>query len=190
MEHKKVVGFYNYTVILTYLGMIVAFYGILNSMSGKYFASIICLMLAGLSDAFDGKIASTRERNEYEKHFGIQIDSLCDLISFGAHPAIFVYCISDKSRHVAVIACIYLLCALIRLGFYNVHEYERQKTTEERRKIYLGVPVTVVAGVLPLAYLIYTQVSNMKVAIFPVILLVLAIGFISGIEIKKPGFLL
>lgn len=190
MDNKKLVGFYNYTVILTYMGMIVAFYGILNALCGNYLYSIFCLMAAGVCDAFDGKIAATRDRNEYEKHFGIQIDSLCDLISFGAHPAIFVYCITGGKPYVAVIACLYLLCALIRLGFYNVHEFERQKTTEERRHIYLGVPVTVVAGLLPLIYMIYSLSAGIKDMIFPIILLVLAIGFISGIEIKKPKFLL
>jgi len=190
MDNKKVVGYYNYTVILTYTGMLVAFYGILNAIGGNFLRSIICLMIAGLSDAFDGKIAATRDRDEYEKHFGIQIDSLCDLISFGALPAVFVYCITGGSRPVSAIGGIYLLCALIRLGFYNVNEYERQKNTDERRSVYTGVPVTVVAGLLPLTFLLYNKISGIGETVFPIVLIVLAIGFVSGIKIKKPSCLL
>ena len=48
-------------------------------------------MIAGLCDMFDGKIASTMERTRQEKRFGVQIDSLSDLICFGVLPALIVY---------------------------------------------------------------------------------------------------
>ena len=73
-------GFYNYTVILTYIGLLVGFGGILSAMGGNTLGAILCLMGSGLCDMFDGKIAATMERTPSEKQFGIQIDSLSDLL--------------------------------------------------------------------------------------------------------------
>lgn len=187
MEKKKLIGFYDYTVILTYLGMIFAFIGIIKVMNNAYTDSIFYLMFAGICDMFDGAVASTKERNEYEKHFGIQIDSLCDLISFGVLPAIFVYTISGKNAVIGVLVSVYALCGLIRLAYFNVQEFERQKMTDERRELYLGVPITSSAIILPLAYLLYSKVEFIGLWIFTLITILLGAGFVAGIEIKKPN---
>ncbi len=188
MEQKKVIGFYDYTVILTYLGMIFAFTGIIKVMNTAYTDAIFNLMFAGICDMFDGAVASTKERNEYEKHFGIQIDSLCDLISFGILPALFVYMISGKNAVVGVLVSVYTLCGLIRLAYFNVQEYERQRMTDARREVYLGLPITSSAIILPLAYLLYSKIEFMGLWIFTLITILLGAGFITGIEIKKPNF--
>ncbi len=186
MKDKKVIGFYDYTVILTYLGMIFAFAGIINVINDRFTQGIICLMLAGICDMFDGAVASTKGRDRYEKHFGIQIDSLCDLVSFGVLPGLFVYLYSDKSPTAGVLACLYLLAALIRLAYFNVSEYERQQVSAGMREVYLGVPVTVIAIVLPLVYALYSKsVSHNKVC-FLIMLAIMSVGFISPIEIRKP----
>lgn len=187
MEKKKVIGFYDYTVILTYLGMMIAFTGIIKVLNEQYINGIICLMLAGICDMFDGAVASTKERNGYEKHFGIQIDSLSDLISFGVLPAIFSYKISGEKGSIGILVGIYVLCGLIRLAYYNVQEFERQRTTNEKRDVFLGVPITTSAIVLPLIYLIYDRFSFIGTTIFPVAMALLGIGFITGLEIKKPN---
>ena len=84
------IGYYNYTVILTYVGMLFGFAGITYVGSGNLKMALICLLMAGLCDMFDGKVASTRERTKQEKRFGVQIDSLSDLICFGGLPAVIV----------------------------------------------------------------------------------------------------
>lgn len=135
---KKMLGYYDYTVVLTYFGMLSAFWGILHAINQRYSEAVLCLMLAGICDMFDGAVASTKTRTDREKVFGIQIDSLSDLISFGVLPSIFVYMISDKNVFTGLVASIFLLCALIRLSYFNVLEGERQQMTEERRKSLSG----------------------------------------------------
>ena len=127
-------GMYNYTVILTYLGMLSGFAGILCILENKSEAAIVCLMIAGICDMFDGKVASTKkERSRSEKRFGIQIDSLSDLVCFGVLPAIIVY--SLGGTWVRTVACaVYVLCALIRLAWFNVDEEERQEKEREPPK--------------------------------------------------------
>ena len=122
MMKKKLLGFYDYTVVLTYVGMLFAFCGILEAIGQYYKGAILCLMIAGLCDMFDGAVASTKERNRQEKRFGVQIDSLSDLISFGILPAVLVYMETSNRRTAPVIPALYALAALIRLAYFNVTE--------------------------------------------------------------------
>lgn len=184
---KKLLGYYDYTVILTYCGMLFAFFGILRVMAQEYWEAVLCLMLAGVCDMFDGTIAATKTRTVSEKRFGIQIDSLSDLISFGILPGIFVYIISDKTVIIGLIAALFVLCALIRLAYFNVLEEERQSQTAEKRKSYLGVPVTTIAILLPAVYLLYDYRLCKNLICFPILLMLMGIGYLLPIEIKKPG---
>ena len=77
------IGYYNYTVILTYIGTLFGFVGITFIWGGDLRTALICLMLAGFCDMFDGKIASTMKRTKQEKRFGIQIDSLSGMVQCG-----------------------------------------------------------------------------------------------------------
>lgn len=53
---KKVLGYYDYTVVLTYCGMLAAFVGILRVLAFDYWGALICLMIAGVCDMFDGAV--------------------------------------------------------------------------------------------------------------------------------------
>lgn len=184
---RKILGYYDYTVILTYCGMFFAFQGILWAIGQNYWEAVLCLILAGVCDMFDGTVAATKTRTDSEKRFGIQIDSLSDLISFGVLPGVIVYMVSEKNPWVGMIASVFVLCALIRLAFFNVMEEERQQQTEEKRKSYLGVPVTTIAILLPMVYLAYNYRFCKNRALFPVLLVFTGIGYLSPVEIKKPG---
>ena len=84
------IGFYDYTVWLTYLSMLSGTAGIMLCLNGigHPYIGMFFLMFSGLCDAFDGKVARTKKnRTETMKKFGIQIDSLADLICFGVLPA-------------------------------------------------------------------------------------------------------
>lgn len=180
-KDKKILGYYDYTVILTYVGMLFGFMG-LTLVSGNNFGSAaVCLMISGVCDMFDGTIASTKIRSKNEKKFGIQIDSLSDLICFGVLPAMFVYKISGDSAAGFVIASVYALCALIRLAYFNVCEEGRQESQSGGRKCYNGLPVTSAALVIPAIYVITEQT-----VIFLAILPIMAALFLSPIKIKKP----
>ena len=67
-------GFYNYTVVLTYVGMLTAFFGVVFAIHGSIEQALLCLMISGFCDMFDGLIASTmKNRTRRQKNFGIQI---------------------------------------------------------------------------------------------------------------------
>ena len=184
---RGLLGYYNYTVILTYIGMLVAFWGITLSIRGQFRSAVICLMVAGFCDMFDGAIASTRPRMPKEKRFGIQIDSLSDLICFGVFPSLLVFQACDSTRQLLVFICgAYVLCALIRLSYFNVDEEERQNGTTEHRDSYLGLPVTTIALLLPAVFAL-EQLHLVPLTISgPILLAVAGAAFLIPFRLKKP----
>lgn len=180
-------GYYNYTVILTYMGTLAGFLGIAYISNGNMKMALLCLIYAGICDMFDGKIASTMKRTAQEKKFGIQIDSLSDLICFGALPALIVFrCGGGGAVVHLLIGAGYLLCALIRLAWFNVDEEERQNTSDGARDAYRGLPVTASALILPLFLgggLLFGAPLHI---IAPCLALCMAVAFLTPFRIKKP----
>lgn len=182
----KLVGFYNYTVWLTYAGAAAAVCGIFFSAGGHPFWGVICLLFAGATDMFDGKIASTMKRNEAEKNFGIQIDSLCDLISFGVLPVAIGYGLGLSGGFFYVSAVLYIICAIIRLAYFNVDEIMRQKNENGSRKTYYGLPVTAAAMLFPLIYGLKDLLGAALLPVYQVALFAVAAAFILKFKIRKP----
>ena len=111
---KRFVGFYNYTVILTFVSLVVSIIGMTQCLHGNYKAAILCLMISGVCDAFDGRIARTREiSTEDERNYGIQLDSLCDVVCFGVFPAILCYMLGCRGVIGIICVCFFALCAVI-----------------------------------------------------------------------------
>ncbi len=183
------IGYYNYTVILTYIGAVFGFTGITYTFNQNLRMALICLMVAGFCDMFDGKIASTMKRTDQEKRFGIQIDSLSDLICFGVLPALIVWKLTNGESIYLSISIAYLLCALVRLAWFNVDEEERQNNEEGGRAVYLGLPVTTTALILPIATGIIQLLSLPAGKVLPWVLLGIAVFFIAPFKLKKPGLI-
>ena len=109
------IGYYNYTVVLTYISLASSVFGMTQAIHGRFKTAILCLAISGLCDMFDGKIARTKkDRTEDEKAFGIQIDSLCDVVCFGAFPALICYLLGVRGP--IGIAAIILYLSLIHIS--------------------------------------------------------------------------
>ena len=183
----RFIGFYDYTVILTYLSLVSAVGGIMLSSQGRFTAAILCLMFSGLCDGFDGAVArSKKNRTDDEKAFGIQIDSLCDAVSFGLFPAIWAYFYGLKGPVGMVIVVVFSLCAIIRLGFFNVLEGKRQQTEGGCNKFYRGMPVTTVSMLLPLCYFLGLLLpAEIFVIVLHVVMAAAAFLFVLDFRVKK-----
>lgn len=179
------IGFYNYTVILTYLSLAFAMVGIHLSFNGLYQWAFICLIMCGICDTFDGMVArSKKDRSEEEKKFGIQIDSLCDLIAFGVFPAILGYNVGLSSVGWLAIEICYVLAAVIRLAYFNVTEETRQAKTSEKRKYYQGLPVTTSAFILPFAFSLRYVIFGLDY-LYGTLMLITGILFIVDFKVPK-----
>lgn len=183
----RLIGFYSYTVILTYVSVISAIVGMVQASKGSFTAAIICLLVSGICDAFDGTIARTKKnRTDDEKAFGIQIDSLCDVISFGICPAIVCYHMGVNGIPGIICTCLYSLCAVIRLAFFNVLESKRQQDEGGTNKFFRGLPVTSISIIFPLIYLFHNCFQDHVFAwILHGMLVVVALLFVLDIKVKK-----
>ena len=184
----RFIGFYDYTVILTYMSLVSAVCGMTFAGQGRFTAAVLCLFFCGFCDAFDGTVArSKKNRTDDEKAFGIQIDSLCDCISFGVFPAMLCYFMGVNGVIGTLIISAFSLCAVIRLGFFNVMEAKRQQTEEGGNKIYRGLPVTSIAALLPFTYLFHNAIpEDIFVIVLHALLAVVAFLFIFDFTVKKP----
>lgn len=200
-------GFYDYTVLLTYLSLVSSTTGIIVSLSGAGhpYLGAMFLLFCGLCDAFDGKVARMKkDRTKMQCNYGIQIDSLSDLVAFGVLPASIGFALLNTSdfllklKDTALLqACrfglmgilvLYTLAAMIRLAYFNVTEEERQTSEggSTVRKTYTGLPVTSASIILPLVLLLsYAIPKDIAIVYFGVVLL-MGIAFVSRFQLKKP----
>lgn len=182
-----VIGYYNYTVILTYLSLASAVSGMLFTVNGHFRIALVCLAFSGLCDMFDGKVArAKKDRTEEEKRFGIQIDSLCDVVSFGIFPALWSYCMGMKSALGIGILILYTTGGVIRLGYFNVMEEKRQQKTKEARTSYSGLPITSIAIILPLAAMAGLLWKRQACLLLHITMLAVGILFVTRIRVPKP----
>ena len=154
------IGFYSYTVILTYLSLVFAMVGIHLSVIGLYQWSFICLMMCGICD------------------------TLCDLISFGVFPAILGYNLGLSSVGWLAIEILYVLAAVIRLAYFNVTEETRQQQTTEKRKYYQGLPVTTSAFILPFAFALRYVIFGLDY-LYGTLMLITGILFVVDFKVPK-----
>lgn len=186
---KKLIGFYDYTVVLTYIGLASTVIGMTQAIDGRFRIAIVCLALSGLCDMFDGKIArSKKNRTDEEKLFGMQIDSLCDVICFGVYPAMICWLLGVRSIVGWILLCFYCICSVIRLGYFNVLETKRQQEEDGANKYYHGLPITSMAIVLPLVFMLQVFISNVVfICVLYLSLFVVGLLFVVDFKLKKPS---
>lgn len=185
---KKVIGFYDYTVVLTFLSLLSSVFGMTQAMDGHFRIALICLALSGLCDTFDGKIARTKkDRTGDQKLYGIQLDSLCDMVCFGVFPAMICYLMGLNGVVSIAVLCYFVLCGVIRLAYFNVLETNRQTGDSDEEKVYHGLPITSIAVILPLVFVAGIFVGD---AVFQWMLLgtMLVVGtlYIVNFRMRKP----
>lgn len=183
------IGFYSYTVVLTYLGLASAAMGMILTFQGFAKYALFCLAFSGLCDMFDGKVARMKkDRTEDEKRFGIQIDSLCDVVCFGVFPMILCYSIGMRGLAGISILVFYLIAGVIRLAFFNVMEEKRQEETDEARKYYQGLPITSIAIILPLFCTLRPLLGHRFLSELHICILTVGLLFIINFPLRKPGW--
>ena len=181
------IGYYNFTIIPTCMGLASSILGMIFAFRGNILGALICLMVSGFLDMIDGTIASLKTRTEKEKRFGIQLDSLSDIVCFGVLPIIIGVVVCGINVVSAVVFSFYAICALIRLAYFNVDEEERQNETTEKRKFYEGLPVTTVGALIPMLFCLYPLLKSIFSVFYLVALVVIGFAFIIRFKLKKPG---
>lgn len=181
------IGKYNRSVILTYIGVAFAFSGIAFALNERLAEAMICLAAAGICDLFDGAVARRCKRDESEKEFGVQIDSLADVISFLALPSVLGLRLADSAGIAGIIKYPvilgYILCGIIRLAWFNT-----SAAAEGSRTHYDGLPVTYSALIFPILWTVLGFFPNFGAVslVWTAAYAVTAVMFILNVKIAKP----
>ncbi len=178
------VGYYNYTVWMTYLSLLIGGLGVFLTLTGNPLGGVICLGVSGCLDLFDGKIARLKkDRTIEEKQYGIQIDSLTDLICFGVLPVAIGYAVGMKEMYFIPLFCFYILAGMIRLAYFNVRE---MNSDIDEKSVFYGVPITTAAMIIPFIWLLRCFLKEKFFILYAIILGLLMFLFLFKIKIKKP----
>lgn len=168
----------NFVNIPDYISLGNALSGILSifaSYYGRFELAAGLIILGAIFDLFDGRVA--RKMN-LSSEFGVQLDSLCDLISFVTAPAFFAFMVTkDQIEWNFIILALYVLAGILRLARFNV------TGTTDGGKYFEGVPVPVSLVLPPLFFLFeYLGINSVIWLMFYVIHGIL---MISVVKIKK-----
>lgn len=134
-------GIYILPNTLTLCGMLLGFYSILASLKGNYLHASWAILFAMLFDGLDGWVARLTHSTT---RFGIELDSLSDLVAFGVAPAVLIYkwALQPFGRFGWVTAFWFLACGALRLARYNV----QMGSTES--KAFTGMPIPAAATIM------------------------------------------
>jgi CDP-diacylglycerol---serine O-phosphatidyltransferase len=141
-------GVYILPNLFTSAGLFSGFYSIICTLDGEYWKAAVMILVAQLCDALDGRIARlTRSTSS----FGVQYDSLADLVAFGVAPGILVYqwALRPWGRWGWLAASLYVTCGALRLARFNV-----QIASVEKRH-FVGLPIPAAANMIASTVLLY-----------------------------------
>ncbi len=127
-------GVYILPNMITTLSLFSGFLGIVWSMSGAFEAAGMAILFSALMDGLDGKVARlTNSASE----FGVQFDSLSDLVAFGVAPAVLMWQwqLHSFGRLGIAVAFIFTACGALRLARFNV------STAVTSKKFFIGLPI-------------------------------------------------
>ena len=178
-----ILGKWNKSVILSYVGLLFSICGMYFLITGMIHYGIVCMMMAGVCDLFDGTIARRCKRTKDEKQFGIELDALIDVFDFIAFPIVFFYSIGLDEWYFLPLLGVYGVFGVARLAHFNMILEDDNKPVP----YYHGLPVTYAALIFPILYLLSFVVSDFifTIIISSVIALV-SVLYIVDITVPKP----
>lgn len=169
--------------IITGLNLLFGIFSLMLTFNEDYIPASICIFIAMICDLLDGQIA--RHQNATSQ-FGVEFDSLSDLVSFGIAPGMLAfsfYLHSFDELGVFIVSAYMLTCA-IRLARFNV------QTKPGAKKVFSGLPSPAAAGLVASSIVLVAQYeSSIFMKLFPVTVLVASILMVSTIKYPVPiGF--
>lgn len=180
---KKFIGFYRDCDLLTMCGTFMALLGCILAINGSKVIPIFCLIISGICDAFDGKLARRRKSSKMQSVYGVQLDSLSDLISFGVFPLVYTINVLPNNYYFGWVALIfYSLCGMIRLAYFNTLDICKEASKE----YFVGMPITSIAIFYPIVYLgLWVMRFKFYSEVISIFMIIMGLSFISTIKIKK-----
>ncbi len=171
-------GVYILPNLFTTGNLFCGFWAIVSVFQEKFFYAAIAILLASAFDVLDGKVARLSGATS---KFGVQYDSLADLVSFGVAPALlaFSWALRPYGRFGWLAAFLFVVCGALRLARFNV------MSASGETKFFKGLPIPAAASMIALIILLYLRLIEtgwVKDIVILVMIYVLAFLMVSNIR--------
>ena len=171
-------GIYVLPNLFTTGNLFCGFWAIISVFQEKFFYAAVAILLASAFDFLDGKVARLSGATS---KFGVQYDSLADLVSFGIAPALlaFSWALRPYGKFGWLAAFLFVVCGALRLARFNV------QSTSGEVKYFKGLPIPMAAMMIALTILLYIRLIEtdwVKDIVILVMIYVLAFLMVSNIR--------
>lgn len=168
--------------LFTSMNLFCGFYAVIAAIDGKFITAAVAIIIAGVFDNLDGKIARATHTTS---KFGVEYDSLADLISFGLAPGLMIYlwALKPLGRIGWLAGFLFMACGALRLARFNT------QVSSASSDYFLGLPIPAAAGMSAVTVLFYHK-FNLSVQANPVLILIMlyALSFLMVSTIKYNSF--
>ena len=185
-EMQKARMIYPLPCLFTTASLLSGFYAIISAINGNFLNSAIAIIIAGIFDGLDGRVARLTKTTST---FGMEYDSLSDLVSFGVAPALLAYlwALEPYGRYGWLAAFLYVATTALRLARFNT------LTLEESPKEFVGLPCPAAAGMIATTVLFSRflgatdTVKHVSILLLVYLLSYLMVSNISYMSFKHPA---
>ncbi|MBI9077053.1 MAG: CDP-diacylglycerol--serine O-phosphatidyltransferase [Desulfatibacillum sp.] len=145
-------GVYVLPNFVTSLNLFFGFFAIISATQGDFVKAAFCVLLAGVFDNLDGKVARATNTTS---QFGVEYDSLADLVSFGVAPGLtmFLWALQPLGRLGWLVAFLFVACGALRLARFNT------QTAVVSSDYFVGLPIPAGAGMAVTTILFYDKLG-------------------------------
>ncbi len=175
-------GVYLLPNLITTGSLFAGFYGIVASMNGKYDVAAWFILISAVFDVLDGKVARLTNTTS---QFGVEYDSLADLVSFGVAPAILMYtwALQPFGKWGWLAAFLYVVCGALRLARFNV----QVETVESKN--FIGLPIPAAASMVAACVLLFYHLGGSgTIRMLSVLLLIYVLAVLMVSNVKYYSF--
>ncbi len=165
--------------LITSAAFFCGFFAMVSSIKGDFYTAAWAIILAIFLDGLDGRVARAMGATS---DFGVQYDSLSDLVAFGVAPAVLMYnwALHDFGRIGWMAGFLFVICGALRLARFNT------QSTEERKSRFVGMPIPAAAGLL--AVIVLLTKGAFDLTRVPAILLVITIYVLAILMVSNVTF--
>lgn len=172
--------------LFTAASIFVAMLSMINALEGKFEYAAWFILLSLIFDGLDGRVARLTHTCS---RFGVEFDSLADIVAFGVAPALLIYLFigHDYGRFGIVVSALFVIFGAIRLARFNV------MTAQSEPSVFIGVPIPTAAVFISLLVLLFQKYGikdeyGMVILIATIFISILMVSNIRYPSFKKVDF--
>lgn len=164
--------------IFTVGNIFAGFFAVISTLHGDYGPAAVAIGIAIVLDGLDGRIARLAGATS---DFGVQLDSLADVISFGLAPAVLIYSwgLEDLGNFARLAAFVFLICGAMRLARFNIQVGELRH--------FAGLPIPAGAGMIAATVHLFGDPIDSAVFKYALISMVYLVGLLMISTIRYPS---